>query len=296
MTDDGFEHAAPTNVNLDASTAARLLDDAERLGARTLEHTDFRAHAVIQAWTATALFVYVATVLLLYSNQDSGRATAGHAIRYLGLLMIPFLLLTQLVQGARNRLLISIAMPRGGVRLLLILPGMTIFLVAMVVSVWGSGYPWWANLIVAAAVAVPLGLLALSTARKGGGVPSRQHPSMPPAPLGRTAATATVALGIGFGVIAALTPYSWFDLATICFYLALIVLATGWNTRWGLPSVGSEWGRSQWVAFGIALTLLFALAVLAARTSWDTPLVATLSGLAIAAPLVSTTLRTYRRQ
>jgi hypothetical protein len=296
MTESGFEHEAPTDVNVDPSTAARLLDQAERVGARTRAHTDFHAHAVIQGWTATMLFVYVATALLLYSNQDSGRATAGHAIRYVGLLFIPFMLLSQLVQGARNRLLISVAMPRGGLRLLLILPGMVIFLVAMVVSVWGSGYPWWANLIVAAAVAVPLGLLALSTAKKAGAVPSRQRAATPPAPLARTAATVTVTIGISFGVIAALTPYSWFDLATLCLYVALIVLTMSSGARWGLPSVGSEWGRSQWVAFGIAFTLLFALSVVAARTSWNTPLVATLSGLAIAAPLVFTTLRTYRRQ
>lgn len=296
MTSSGFDPDDRLDLNLNASTAARLLADADRAGARTRAQTDFRAHAVIQGWVAAALFVYVATYLLLFFNQDPEGAAAGHAYSYLGLLMVPFLLFTQLVQGARNRLLISVAMPSRGLRLLLILPGLIIFLAAMAASVAGVGYPGWVDLVAAAAVAVPLGVLAIGTARKAGGAPSRRLPAPEPTPLGRTAATVTVTLGIGFGVIAVLTPYSWFVVATLFSYLALMVLLIGWGSRWGLPSVGSEWGQSQWVAFGVTFTLLFGLAVVAARTSWNTPLVATLSGFAIAAPLVCTTLRTYRRQ
>ncbi|NYI41496.1 hypothetical protein [Demequina lutea] len=295
MTDSGFEYEAPTDVNLDASAAARLLADAERVGARTLAHTDFRAHAVIQGWVAAALFVYVGTYLLLFFNPGPEGSAVFHAYNYVGLVMVPFLLLTQLVQGARNRLLISVAMPRGGLRLLLMLPGLIVFLAAMVASVADVGYPWWANLVAAAFVAVPMGVLAFGTARKAGGMSSHRRPATPSAPLGRAAATATVTLGISFGVIAALTPYSWYFWVTVLPLLAVIVLSFGSGSRWGLPSIGSEWGQSQWFAFGITFTLLFALAVVAARTSWDTPLVATLSGVAVAVPLVCTTLRTYRR-
>ena len=84
MTDSGFEHEAPTTENVDASAAGRLLADAERVGARTRAHTDFRAHAVIQGWTAAAIFAYVATFLLIFFNPGSEGSAADHAYSYLG--------------------------------------------------------------------------------------------------------------------------------------------------------------------------------------------------------------------
>jgi hypothetical protein len=294
MTDAGFDHGERTDLSPNASTAARLLADAERAGARARAQTDFRSHAVIQGWVAAALFVYAATFLLLFGNPGHGGSPVGSAYSYLGVLLIPFLLLSQLVQGARNRLPISVALPHRGAMLLLMLPGMALFLAEAIATQIGFDYPWWANLLVAAAIAAPLSGLAISTARNASGTAPHAHDASPRPPLSRIAAVMTAGLGIYFGVIAALTPYSWFTVATLFYTLALVVLLIGGSAPWGLPSVGSEWGQSQWVAFGVSFTLLFALAVVAAETAWNTPLVATVCSIVIAAPLVCSTLRGYR--
>ena len=298
MSDSGFDHDESIDQSLDASTAAQLLADAERVGASVRARTDFRAHAVIQGWTAASLFVYVATFLLLFgSPAHSGSAAGlGHNYAYVNVLLIPFLILTQLVRGARDRLPISFALPRRGMKLLLVLPGMIIFLAALVAFLVGIDYPWWVTLLVATAIAAPLGVLAISTSRNAGGTASHLQVTSPRPPLGRTSAGMTAGLGVYFGVVAALTPYPWFPVAALLLTLALFVPLVSWNARSGLPSVGSEWGQPQWVAFGITFTLLFALTIVATKSAWNTPLVATISSIAIAAPLVCSTIRTYRQR
>ena len=296
----GFEvnHDGSINQNLDASTAAQLLGDAERIGVSVRAHTDFRAQALIQGWTAAAVFVFVTTFLLLFGGPpDSNSMTgSGHNYEYVNVLLIPFLTLTQLAQGARDRLRISFALPSRGMKLLLVVPSVIIFLAAAVVVFVGIDYPWWVTLLAAAAITAPLGALTISTASKAGATAPPVHVTSPRPPLGRTAAGMTAGLGIYFGVIAALTPYLWFPVAALILTLALLVALLGWTAQWGLPSVGSEWGQPQWVAFGITFTLLFALTIVATRTAGNAPLVATISSIAIAAPLVCSTLRTYRQR
>lgn len=298
MSDSAFEHDESIDQSLDASTAAQLLDDAKRVGVSVRAHTDFRAHAMIQGWTTAALFVYTATFLLLFGSTDYTGSTdgVGHNYSYVNVLLIPFFILTQLIQGARNRLPISVTLRSRGITLLLILPGMIFFLAAAAAALVGINYPWWVTLLVATAIAAPLGLLAISTARKAGGTTAHVQLPSPRPPLGRTAAGMTAGMGVYFGVVAAVTPYPWFPVAALILTLALFVALIGWNARWGLPSVGSEWGQPQWIAFGITFTLLFALTIVATKTTADTPLMATISSIAIAAPLVCSTLRTSRQR
>jgi hypothetical protein len=92
------------------------------------------------------------------------------------------------------------------------------------------------------------------------------------------------------------TPYWRFPVASMFLTLVLMVSLIGWTSNWGLPSVGSQWGTGHWAAFGIAFTLLFAIAIMAARTSWDTPLIRTLSGIAVAMPLILTAWKPRRHQ
>ena len=150
--------------------------------------------------------------------------------------------------------------------------------------------------LVATAIAAPLGVLTFSTARKAGGTTAHLQFSSPRSPLGRTTAGMTAGMGVYFGVVAAVTPYPWFPVAALILTLLLFVVLIGWNARWGLPRVGSEWGQPQWIAFGIAFTLLFVLTIVATKTTADTPLIATISSIVIAAPLVCSMLRTYRQR
>ena len=296
MCDSAFEHDESVDQSLDALTAAQLLDDAERVGVAVRAHTDFRAHAMIQGWTTAAIFVYAATFLLLFGSADHTSSTdgVGHNYAYVNVLLIPFFILMQLIQGARNRLPVSVTLPRRGITLLLVLPSMFFFLAAAVAALVGIDYPWWVTLLVATAIAAPLGLLAISTARKAGGTTAHVQFSSPRSPLGRTTAGMTAGMGVYFGIVAAVTPYPWFPVAALVLTLLLFVALIGWNARWGLPSIGSEWGQPQWIAFGITFTLLFAQTIVATKTTADTPLIATISSIVIAAPLVCSTLRTYR--
>ena len=298
MSDSGFDHDESIDQSFDASTAAQLLGDAKRVGVSVRAHTDFRAHALIQGWTAAAIFVYAATFLLLFGSADHTSSTdgVGHNYAYVNVLLIPFFILMQLIQGARNRLPVSVTLPRRGITLLLVLPSMFFFLAAAVAALVGIDYPWWVTLLVATAIAAPPGVLTISTARKAGGLASHVQPPSPRPPLGRTAAGMTAGMGAYFGVVAAVTPYPWFPVAALILTLALFVALIGWNARWGLPSIGSEWGQPQWIAFGITFTLLFALTIVATKTTADTPLIATISSIVIAAPLVCSTLRTYRQR
>ena len=245
MSDSEFDHAESVDQSLDALTAAQLLGDAERVGVAVRAHTDFRAHAMIQGWTAAALFVYAATFLLLFGNPNDPGSTdgVGHNYSYVNVLLIPFFILMQLIQGARNRLPVSVTLPRRGITLLLVLPSMFFFLAAAAAALVGIDYPWWVTLLVATAIAAPLGLLAISTARKAGGLASHVQPLSPRSPLGRTAAGMTAGMGAYFGVVAAVTPYPWFPVAALILTLALFVALIGWNARWGLPSIGSRNGR-----------------------------------------------------
>lgn len=286
------------NVNLDSATAALLLSRAECVGVDVVKQTDFRALSVIQGWVAATSFVYVATFLVLFAHPGTSEGVSNSASSYVNVLVIPFLLFSQLVQGARSRLPIIASFPqRLTPKLLLILPGVAIFAAAATAYIIGVRFPWWGSLLIACAIAAPLGILAIVSASKARGhafprpntVHSRQL-------LSRTAARMTAGLGCYLGVLAALTPYGWFPVAAGILTFVLVMLVAGWTARWGLPSVGSEWGFSDWVGFGIAFTLLFAVAIVAARTPWDTPFIGILGGAVIAAPLFISAIKPPRHQ
>jgi hypothetical protein len=71
-------------------------------------------------------------------------------------LLIPFLLLRQLVQGARNRLPIMSSFPqRRASKLLVFLPGPAVFFAAAAACSAGVRLPWWVSLLAAFTAAVP---------------------------------------------------------------------------------------------------------------------------------------------
>lgn len=297
MTGSGFDHDERVDLSPNAATAARLLADAERVGARARAQTDYRAHAVIQAWSAVSEFVFVATFLILAGTAGANGLATGTEPPYVSygwLLLIAFHMVNQLEEGASDRLPISAALPRRRVMLLL-LPGLALVLAATAASLFGITYPWWAYLLVAAAVSAPLGGLAISTARNARGTAPHGHEASPRPPLSRQAAKVTAVLGVIFGIIAASSAYPWFPAVMILLTFLMAALLRDKSTPWGLPSIGSEWGQSQWVAFGVTVTALFALVIVDVKTPWNTPLVATIGGIAIAMPLVLSTLRTHRR-
>ena len=298
----GSEHGPdPTNdLDMDTPTASQLLGAADRVSVRVNEGTDFRTHALIQGWGAAVLFGYVTTFLLLFTTQRQDGAAGGSpsGIIYANSLVIVLLTLSQLVQGARNRIPISLAGPLRGWKLWLTLVGIILFMAVAGASLFGIELDWWVVLIVAACVAAPLGVLAVASARRGHRSAARAPLLSPPSPLSKTARVITANLGISFGVAGALTvaPVIWYSLSTVFLILILIVLMIGWNSWWGLPRVGSEWGQRQWIASGASITLLFALTLVVARTSWNTAWVGVVGGILIAIPLALSTIPTRRQR
>ncbi|TFD22895.1 hypothetical protein [Cryobacterium sp. TMS1-13-1] len=276
----------PTHsIPLDAAGAAQLLKAADTARARAAAAVDHRTLARARFGLAGALFIYLSAFLLVFGNQTqdavSGAGANGYA--YTNVLLIPFLVFTQLMQGVQNRARV-LRTHRRVLRFVLL--GMIPFGIAGALSILDIRYPWGLNLLVAAAPAAPLLWLAGKSARRAG----------PPTPavrtaLSRPAATMTGALGLFFGVTGLLAAFSWFPVAGLGLALVLVALLTLWSSRWGLPSVGSEWSAPQWTGFAVSFMLLVTLAVVLARTPWNTPLVGVLGGVLVALPLVVAAVR-----
>ncbi|MDJ0376318.1 hypothetical protein [Cryobacterium sp. PH31-L1] len=281
---------SPTDgQRIDAAGAAHLLEAGAAASARADAAVDHRVLARTQFGIAAAMFIYLSVFLLLFGNQTqeavSGAGPGGYA--YGTMLLIPFLVLTQLVMGVRDRV--------GVVRahrpyLVSALIGLIPFLLLAGLSVLDVSYPWGLNLVAAAAPAVPLAGLGLKAARRAG---PRSRPVAPIEP-GRPARIMTASLGLYLGLTGMLATFSWSALTGLALVIGLVILLALISSRWGLPSLGAVWGSREWAAYGTSFTLLVTLAVVLARTPWNTPLVGVVGGLIVAAPLVVAAVRGAR--
>jgi hypothetical protein len=274
---------------LDAAGAARLLEAGAVASARADAAVDHRVLARTQFGVAAAMFIYLSAFLLLFGNQTqdavAGAAQGGYAFG--NMLLIPFLVLSQLVMGVRDRVgVIRAHRPYLSITLIGLIP----FLLLAGLSVLGVSYPWSFNLVAAAAPAVPLAGLGLKTARRAG---PRSRPAARSEP-GRPARIMTASLGLYLGLTGMLATFSWFALTGLGLVIVLIVLLALISTRWGLPSLGAVWSTSEWTAYGISFSLLVSLAVVLARTPWNTPLVGAVGGVLVALPLVVAAIRSAR--
>lgn len=283
---------------MDASTAAQLLGAANRVSDRVNERTDFRISALIQGWGAAALFIYVAAFLLLFTTPGQGGGGPDHNAAFVSTLLIAILVQNQLIQGARNRILISLAHTLRSWKLWLQLIGFALFIAVSVASLFGVQFSWWVSFVVTICLTAPLGIASVSSAQKARRNPARAPIVAPHPPLSKTARVMTAGLGVYFGIAGAVTvtPRQWSSTANLLLTLIVVGLMIGWNAWWGLPRVGSEWGQRQWVAQGVSFALLMTVTVVVARTSWDIPWVGAIGGILIALPLVLSVLPQRRQR
>jgi len=280
--------------HIDAATASRLLQTASTARDRVQSEIDRHTEARITGWMAAAIFIYVLTLLSLFTAPEGAGSVEGvSGISYVNVLLFPFLAMTQLVQGARDGLRVSVIGSFRGSKSVLFILGLVPFFVLMVLSVASIEYPWWVGLLAAGAAAAPAAASAARSARAAG---ARGVPQTRGGPLSAMARNVTLGLGIAFGIAGATTPYSWFPVVVLGLMLGLVALLAGYTSRWGLPSIGSEWGQRQWVSFGVSFSLLFVLAVVTARTPWNGPAVAGIAALLIATPLVASAFASGRRR
>lgn len=296
MTRSQFEEEPDHPKGIDPSTASRMLAEATRVSANVRRLADPRIQSLIQTWVPVVVFAYAATFLLIFTAPEStlGASTFVSGPAYTGILMVPLLSQVLLVEGARNRITVSEAMPLQGRKLVFVLLGIAAFIAIAAVSVSGVEVPWWLCILAAACAAVPPGILAKrsrSSARQEAVITAEPASQSSPS---RTARIATACLGIYFGVAGASTVFSWFPAALLLLVLLLLTLIFARNTRWGLTSVGSEWQQQHWKSFGATFLLFFGLLLVVVRTTWNTPMVGIIGGVLIAAPMIAASL-TIRR-
>ncbi|GAA3875301.1 hypothetical protein GCM10022381_17490 [Leifsonia kafniensis] len=286
-TDGGTNKGADAR-GVDAAMAASLLRSGEQIGVKVYRSIDFRTQALVQAGTAVAIFLYVTVFLFLISTQGDHMAeSAAPGSNNFGTnLLIPFLALSYLTLGVRERLKALLPTHRRARAFVVGLLSIVPFLVVGGAAVFGQQIPWGLTLAVACCAAAPAVALAIFSARQ-----ARHHdvrPSEPElrAPLSSPAQSMTVALGLVFGASAASGAFFWGALVGLVAAVALLVLIALNRTKWSLAAVGSEWGRAQWLSFGASFALLMVVTVLLARTSFNSPLVGIVGGILVAVPLV----------
>lgn len=280
-----------------SAAAARMLHSADSVSARVAGGLDLRAEAKLQRWTPAILFVYVATFTLLFTHQaepsDGGWPITGPL--YANILIIPLLTQLTLIQGARNRLAIATTITLRGRRLLFLLLGTTVFAAMLVASVFGIEIPWWLCLVSAALVAAPSTVTAVAASQKARNSEYVSRGDVIRPPLGLRVRGVTFGLGVYFGFAGFSTVQSWFPTAAFALVMGMVVLLLFPNASWGLASIGSQWRKYHWVAFGISFVMLCSLTLLVLRARWDDPVVGVVGGLGVAAPLVIAALVRKRR-
>lgn len=116
--------------------------------------------------------------------------------------------------------------------------------------------PWWAGVTAGIVVLVALGLrpaLALVRGTSALRAPTAAGSLTTPARL------VTALLGAVIGLLVALTPWPLLSsVAQLVAILGVVFLLAARSSPWGFLNVGNEWGRVQWMAFGIVAVVLFA--------------------------------------
>lgn len=199
------------------------------------------------------------------------------ATQHLTLLLVPFFALSQLIAGPRNAA--GVLFPRNRVSSAVIsfvafLP----FMAATLLAVAGIEYPWWIALVAGACGALPhlLRLGGLGRERAG------EQADDEALALSQIARNFTIALGLVFVMLSVLVGFPVYPLIGFFAFLTLAVMAVGWSSSWGLPAIGSEWGRWQWSGFGTAGGVLAGVALLITRTAVDQLTVGIVGGVIIA--------------
>lgn len=281
--------SADVSPRVDAAAAASLLRSGQQIGAKVYQSVDFRTQALVQAGIAAAMLAYLATFLILFGGE--GAAPTGSGANDTGILLIPFLALGQLSIGVRERLRVTLPTHRPRLTLVLGLLSVVPFGAVVVGQIAGQHYPWWLLLIVAVCPAIQPAALAILSVRRMRGGDVRLLPPAPRVPLSGAAQLVTVGLGILCGFTTAFNGSDWRHIAQLLAMMVLLVMLALYRTRWGLASVGSEWGRAQWLGFGSSFVLLLATAVLLARSPFDSLLVGAIGGILVALPLVFSAFR-----
>ncbi|MDN3443345.1 cation transporting ATPase C-terminal domain-containing protein [Microbacterium sp. APC 3901] len=249
---DGWEVLEPPSVDI----AQKYLDEADAVATRRERAVDRRALARLQIVNAVATAAYLAVITLVLRGDS---ALASQTI------LFSFLVWVQLASGIAQR---------SGMRRRFswsrwpeLLAGgllVAVVLVVFCLAIWAPGFPAVGALIPSALVLFGLGGYgAVQLVRASGDVrPPRSHPR----PLSRLARWGTILVGVAVGVLIMLASAPDGVLASVLVLLVVLVLATwmfAFSTDLGLPWIGASWRWPQLAVFGVAVSALASVVLLA---------------------------------
>ncbi len=276
-TEDGSS-APGAEAELSPTDAAELLRRHREVRDRAASQGPSRAFAFLMLWSAVLVSVYVAVYLLTFQSRSVGAGgLTGSASTLTFVLLVPFLIFSPLISGARERFRVRPGLPAPGywVGYGLLVAG---FMALGGLSIAGVVYPWWLALALPAAAFV---MLASRPVRRLLSETTPKSERWQNHPLTGPARRMTVAIGVMTGLIAATSTWRWFSIVVMAAMLLLIVVLIGSRSRWGLPRVGYEWGPIHWASFAVATTVLFLLVVLFSLTTWVTIAVSVGAGIVV---------------
>lgn len=269
--------------DVSTSGAAAWLRNHDQIQDLVNRRVPTRSQATLSLWGALVVAVYVGVFLITFGGRTVHETvSSGGNYQYANILLLPLLVFSFLVNGARER---------GGIQRkpsrhswVIYVPILVGFIALAVLSLVGVGYPWWLNLLVPLLLFVTMAITPLRELRQAVKTPETEH--WITKPLSRPTRWTTAVIGVTFGLLVATSTSRWFLILSIIAYMLILGALIGLRTRWGLPRTGYEWGPSQWVAFGLATGVLFLDVALLTFTPWMTTAVAIIAGVLVAAVMV----------
>jgi hypothetical protein len=250
-----------------AEIRARV-EDTERLGSR--------GYSWLMLATALLSSVYVVILLSALSASGNGAPAGG----YMYLLLLPVLLFSSLINGAKDRFAVRRKYSIAGIASYTV--AFAAFAALGILAIGGAAYPWWLNVVVGVAVFAAIGASPLRRLWSSRRVLGRKR--WRTEALAAPARWTTVAIGIVLATLAATSSWRFFPtVASAIVMVSLTAFLIGWRAPWGLPRTGYDWGPVHWAALGAVTAVLFALAAAAAAAAIISPAMAAGAGAVILA-------------
>lgn len=245
-----------------------------------------RGSAMLQLAYSLMLAAYMALFVYTGSNEGGASVFGGTTM---ALVLPPMIVSTGLVNGAAERHGGRLRSPRRqwlAVGIFLALLG-----VILVWGVAGGGYPWWLALASAVVTIVLFGARPAALLLRSSGTARRTEPADARAPLSSGPRTVTVVMAVYFGAVCATLFVPTVVWAVTSIGMIGVILALSAQTsEYGLMRTGWEWAAPQWIAFAVAVAVMFLLAALIIAANLVTPVIAILAGCLVTVALAASAL------
>ncbi|WP_040166586.1 hypothetical protein [Microbacterium gorillae] len=188
---------------------------------------------------------------------------AGTAVS-MAMIIVPFLLLMGLVEGARDRF--GVRTRRRPVGWVLYGIGGVLTIGLGVLKIQSVDYPSWLNVVGPILVFVALAIVPLRGlwATRG-----ERRSTWPVVELSRPVRVSTMLIGLAIGGVIAIDAASPVGASVALLPLLLtLVLICAYTSPIGMRRVGYAWGGRQWSAFGCVVVVAFVAAILGQATAW----------------------------